>query len=182
MASLLPATFLARSLRSSFSALRSHSLVASHGAGCACPIHKPIRPKSSKVDTSYANLEDILQNNQRWVKEMTDKDPRFFKRLASGQKPKYFYIGCADSRVPANEIMGLGPGEVFVHRNVANMVVGTDASLLACLQFAVERLGVEHIIGMNAALSLLMLVCGHYDCGGVRAAISNKDHGTIEQW
>lgn len=119
----------------------------------------------------YADLVDILRNNRDWVRRVTEEDPEFFKGLAKGQQPKYFYIGCADSRVPANEIMGLGPGEVFVHRNVANMVVGTDTNFLACLQFAVNVLEVDHII-----------VCGHYDCGGVRAALTNKDHGTIEQW
>lgn len=134
-------------------------------ATCSC------HGKRTKEEQDYANLTNILENNRKWVDSTTSKDPEFFARLAKGQQPKYFYIGCADSRVPANEIMGLGPGEVFVHRNVANLVVGTDTSLLACLQFAVERLEVEHII-----------VCGHYDCGGVRAALANKDHGTIEQW
>ena len=107
----------------------------------------PPHPRRSSSEDDYANLRDILRNNREWVAAQTARDPSFFERLGRGQSPKYFYIGCADSRVPANEIMGLGPGEVFVHRNVANMVVGTDANLLACLQFAVERLEVEHIIG-----------------------------------
>ena len=108
---------------------------------------RPHQGRRTQEEEDYANLRDILQNNQAWVKEQTARDPTFFERLGRGQQPKYFYIGCADSRVPANEIMGLGPGEVFVHRNVGNMVVGTDANLLACLQFAVERLAVDHIIG-----------------------------------
>lgn len=100
-----------------------------------------------KIRDTYADLEDILENNKRWVNATREQDAEFFQRLGRGQRPKYFYIGCADSRVPANEIMGLGPGEVFVHRNVANLVVGTDVNLLACLQFAIDRLDVDHIIG-----------------------------------
>lgn len=102
---------------------------------------------------------------------MKRADPLFFERLAKGQSPAHFWIGCSDSRVPANEIVGLGPGEVFVHRNGANLVLNTDLNMLACLQFAVEYLKVKHII-----------VCGHYDCAGVRAALKSQDLGTLEHW
>ena len=106
-----------------------------------------------------SRLDHLLTNNRAWAASMTGRDPDFFDRLAHTQKPQYLWIGCSDSRVPANEIVGLLPGELFVHRNVANVVVHTDLNCLSVLQFAVDVLQVEHVI-----------VCGHYGCGGVRAA------------
>jgi carbonic anhydrase len=102
---------------------------------------------------------------------MTKRDPRFFKRLSGQQAPKYLWIGCSDSRVPANEIVGLLPGELFVHRNVANLVVHTDLNCLSVIQYAVEVLKVQHII-----------VCGHYGCGGVRAVIEQREVGLVSNW
>ncbi|RIY07562.1 carbonic anhydrase [Hymenobacter rubripertinctus] len=116
-------------------------------------------------------MEPILDNNRKWVKEQRAADPDFFNRLADGQQPKYLFIGCSDSRVPASAITGTGPGEMFVHRNIANMVVHTDFNMLSVLQYAVEVLGVQDII-----------VCGHYGCGGVAAAASNKQYGLIDNW
>ena len=119
----------------------------------------------------FQDIQDLLDNNKRWVKKMESNDPDFFNRLGAGQAPKYLYFGCSDSRVPANEILGLEPGNVFVHRNVGNQVNGQDLNALTVLEYAVEHLGVEHII-----------VTGHYDCGAVRAAQSNQDLGLIENW
>ncbi len=116
-------------------------------------------------------LEDLFHNNLSWVERMTAHDPDFFTRLAKQQTPEFLWIGCADSRVPANEIMGLLPGEVFVHRNVANLVIHTDMNCLSVLQFAVEVLKVKHI-----------LVTGHYGCGGVQAALDNRTLGLIDNW
>lgn len=116
-------------------------------------------------------LQEILENNRRWVAEKNSQDPEFFKRLADGQQPRYLFIGCSDSRVPASGITGTGPGEMFVHRNIANLVVHTDMNLLSVLQYAVEVLGVKDI-----------LVVGHYGCGGVAAAASNKQYGLIDNW
>jgi len=113
----------------------------------------------------------VFENNKRWVKEKRASDPDFFTQLARGQAPAFLYIGCADSRVPANEIMGLEPGEVFVHRNVANLVVNIDANANAVIQYAVEHLKVKHII-----------VCGHYGCGGVQAAMQSADMGVLNGW
>jgi carbonic anhydrase len=113
----------------------------------------------------------LLENNKKWVKSKTDEDPEFFTKLAQGQKPPVLWIGCSDSRVPANEIIGAAPGEVFVHRNIANMVVHSDMNLLSVLDFAVNVLEVKHII-----------VCGHYGCGGVQAAMTNKHIGIIDNW
>jgi carbonic anhydrase len=113
----------------------------------------------------------ILENNQKWVEEKLSLNPNFFSKLAQGQQPPLLWIGCSDSRVPANEIIGAEAGEVFVHRNIANMVVHTDLNMLSVLQYAVEYLKVEHII-----------VCGHYGCGGVDAAVSNKSFGLINKW
>lgn len=115
--------------------------------------------------------EDIFDNNRRWVERMAKQDPAFFEKLASDQHPEYLYIGCSDSRVPANDIMGLEPGEVFVHRNVANLVVNTDLNVTAVIEYAVRILQVKHII-----------VCGHYGCGGVRAAMQPKDMGILNPW
>jgi carbonic anhydrase len=116
-------------------------------------------------------LKHLLENNQSWSKEMTRRDPTFFKRLVDQQSPKYLWIGCSDSRVPANEIVGLLPGELFVHRNVANLVVHTDLNCLSVLQYAVDVLKVEHVI-----------VCGHYGCGGVQAVIEKRDVGLANNW
>jgi len=115
--------------------------------------------------------EKLLKRNREWAANVIDKDPDFFSKLANQQSPRFLWIGCSDSRVPANQITGLAPGEVFVHRNVANVVIETDFNLLAVLQFAVDVLKVEHII-----------VCGHYGCGGVKAALDNHRHGMIDNW
>ncbi|HVC28450.1 MAG TPA: carbonate dehydratase [Gammaproteobacteria bacterium] len=116
-------------------------------------------------------LPEIFANNRAWAGDITHRQPDFFKRLAEQQNPKYLWIGCSDSRVPANEIMGLMPGEVFVHRNVANVVVHTDLNCLSVIQYAVDVLKVQHII-----------VCGHYGCGGVQSAWKGAQLGLIENW
>lgn len=116
-------------------------------------------------------LDALFKNNVRWADAIKDKEPDFFEKLAQQQSPQLLWIGCADSRVPANEIMGLLPGEVFVHRNVANMVIHTDMNCLSVLQYAVEVLKVRHI-----------LVTGHYGCGGVKAALDNLSFGLIDNW
>ena len=113
----------------------------------------------------------LLSNNKAWVEEMTSKDKDYFENLSKGQKPPVLWIGCADSRVPANEITGTHPGELFVHRNIANMVVHTDMNMLSVLDYAVNHLKVQHVI-----------VCGHYGCGGVQAAMQNKSLGLINKW
>jgi carbonic anhydrase len=113
----------------------------------------------------------VFENNRRWVEEKRASDPDFFTRLARGQSPEFLYIGCADSRVPANEIMGLEPGEVFVHRNIANLVVNIDVNSGSIIQYAVEQLDVKHIV-----------VCGHYGCGGVKAAMQSQDLGLLNGW
>lgn len=113
----------------------------------------------------------FLENNKRWVKTMLDNDSEYFSKLAGGQQPPLLWIGCADSRVPANEIIGAAPGEVFVHRNIANMVVHTDMNMLSVLDYAINVLKVKHVI-----------VCGHYGCGGVRAAMGNQQFGLIDNW
>lgn len=115
--------------------------------------------------------EQLLRKNREWAASVAEKDPEFFSKLANQQSPRFLWIGCSDSRVPANQITGLAPGEVFVHRNVANVVIETDFNLLAVLQYAVDVLKVRHII-----------VCGHYGCGGVRAALDNDRHGMIDNW
>ena len=116
-------------------------------------------------------LPYLFESNRAWVEKMTAQDPDYFRRLAALQAPKYLWIGCSDSRVPANQITGLEPGEVFVHRNVANAVVHTDLNCLSVMQFAVDVLAVDHII-----------VCGHYGCGGVRAALTGERLGLIDNW
>jgi carbonic anhydrase len=120
------------------------------------------------METFYKQL---LDNNKKWVDSKLNQDPDFFKKLASGQKPPVLWIGCADSRVPANEIIGAQPGEVFVHRNIANMVVHSDMNMLSVLDYAVNVLEVKHVI-----------VCGHYGCGGVQTAMTNKHVGLIDNW
>jgi len=116
-------------------------------------------------------LNDIFTNNRRWSEAMTAADPTYFRRLAEQQRPEFFWIGCSDSRVPANVIAGLDAGEVFVHRNVANVVHSSDMNLLSALEFAVEMLGVRHVI-----------VCGHYGCGGVRASLEDATEGLARHW
>src|SRR5438270_9583292 len=116
-------------------------------------------------------LSRLFANNRAWAEEMARRDPDFFTRLARQQTPQYLWIGCSDSRVPANQIVGLVPGEMFVHRNVANVVVHTDLNCLSALQFAVEVLRVRHII-----------VCGHYGCGGVLAALRDDKLGLVDNW
>ena len=117
------------------------------------------------------SFEKLLQDNKAWAKEQVDRDPEFFKRLSSLQTPEILWIGCSDSRVPANQITGTQPGEIFVHRNVANMVVHTDLNLLTVLDYAVNILKVQHVI-----------VCGHYGCGGVKAAMTKHNFGIINKW
>jgi carbonic anhydrase len=116
-------------------------------------------------------LQELFDSNREWAEKVTSAAPDFFEQLALQQTPEYLWIGCSDSRVPANEIVGLLPGEIFVHRNVANIVVHTDFNCLSVLQFAVEMLRVRHVI-----------VCGHYGCGGVAAALGNSDLGLIDNW
>ncbi len=116
-------------------------------------------------------LEDLKTNNANWSKGKTQVDPEFFKRLENQQSPEYLWIGCSDSRVPANEIVGLDPGELFVHRNVANLAPPQDANYLSVLQFAVDVLKVKHV-----------MVVGHYGCGGVAAAIDGKRRGLVDHW
>lgn len=115
--------------------------------------------------------EKLFQNNREWAASKLEKDPDYFKNLSRGQHPMYLWIGCSDSRVPANEITKTEPGEIFIHRNVANLVVHTDLNFMSVLQYAVEILKVEHII-----------VCGHYGCGGVLASATNASHGLIDKW
>lgn len=116
-------------------------------------------------------LKQLFDNNRAWAAQMIAADPDFFHKLTAQQSPEYLWIGCADSRVPANQITGLPPGEVFVHRNIANAVIHTDLNCLSVIQYAVEVLNVKHII-----------VCGHYGCGGVRAAMQNQEFGLIDNW
>jgi carbonic anhydrase len=113
----------------------------------------------------------ILDNNKKWVEEQTNIDPEYFKDLSKGQNPPLLWIGCSDSRVPANEIIGAKPGEVFVHRNIANMVIHSDMNMLSVLDYAVNVLKVKHVI-----------VCGHYGCGGIKAAMGNDSIGIIDNW
>lgn len=117
------------------------------------------------------SYEKLLQENKNWAIEQVKKDPSFFSRLSHIQTPEFLWIGCSDSRVPADKITGTQPGEIFVHRNIANMVVHTDINLLSVLEYAVEVLKIKHII-----------VCGHYGCGGVRAAMSKESFGIINKW
>lgn len=121
------------------------------------------------VDTSI--YEKMFVNNERWVQEKIAQNPHYFENMSKGQTPKFLWIGCSDSRVPAEEVTGAGPGEIFVHRNIANMVVHTDLNLLSVLQYAVQVLHVQHII-----------VCGHYSCGGVFAAMKQEDYGLVNKW
>jgi len=118
--------------------------------------------------TSY---QELFENNQKWIAEKTRTNKEFFQKLAADQNPDYLYIGCSDSRVTAEEMMGVGPGEVFVHRNVGNLVNSVDLNALTVINYAVKYLGVKHII-----------VCGHYNCGAVKAAMQSKDMGIMNPW
>lgn len=119
----------------------------------------------------HRNLTYLIENNKAWAKKMTDIDSDFFLNLSKQQTPEYLWIGCSDSRVSANQVIDLAPGEVFVHRNIANVMVHTDLNCLSVIQFAVEVLEVKHII-----------VCGHYGCGGIKAAFEGREHGLIDNW
>lgn len=132
------------------------------GAACAFTMDEPM---------PGTTVEELLNNNRKWAADITSRDPDFFKKLAAQQAPEYLWIGCSDSRVPANELLGVLPGEVFVHRNVANLVVHTDLNCLSVLQFAVEVLKVKHVI-----------VCGHYGCSGVHAAMTKRSVGLADNW
>lgn len=123
------------------------------------------------AESDAMQIRGLLDNNKLWSARMQARDPGFFKRLAAQQQPEFLWIGCSDSRVPANDIVGLMPGELFVHRNVANMVVATDMNFLSVLQYAVDVLKVKQII-----------VCGHHGCGGVRAALGHQELGLIDNW
>ncbi|MET3731116.1 carbonic anhydrase [Moheibacter stercoris] len=115
--------------------------------------------------------QQLLENNKKWVESKLELDENFFSKLADGQQPPLLWIGCADSRVPANEIIGAQPGEVFVHRNIANMAIPSDMNMLSVLDYAVNALKVKHVI-----------VCGHYGCGGVKAAMGNQSYGLVDNW
>ncbi|MBU2922652.1 carbonic anhydrase [Winogradskyella psychrotolerans] len=117
------------------------------------------------------DLENVFKNNSDWIKAKLAVDPKYFETLGEGQSPELLYIGCSDSRVTAEDLMGLGPGEVFVHRNIANMVVGTDANAMSVVNYAVTQLKVNHVV-----------VCGHYACGGVKAAMLSADLGVLNGW
>jgi carbonic anhydrase len=125
----------------------------------------------TEINKDNRALEHLIENNREWAAAIEAKDPDFFKKLAAQQAPEYMWIGCSDSRVPANELLGLLPGDVFVHRNVANVIVHSDLNCLSALQFAIELLGVKHII-----------VCGHYGCSGVHAAMTGRRIGLADNW
>lgn len=116
-------------------------------------------------------IDHLFKNNRQWAEKINEEDPHFFQTLSEQQTPEYLWIGCSDSRVPANELLGMQPGEVFVHRNIANQVIHTDLNCLSVMQYAVEILKVKHII-----------VCGHYGCGGVQASLTDQSFGLIDNW
>ena len=156
------------------------SLAATFRRASIAPAHEPRRPKQQRIDWLRRRLNSnlstpmtdrLLDNNRAWAQQVTEDDPTFFQDLAEQQKPDYLWIGCADSRVPANQIVGLDPGAVFVHRNIANVVVHTDVNCLSVIEYAVKVLKVKHI-----------LVVGHYGCGGVAAALGDKPIGLIDNW
>jgi len=128
-----------------------------------------LTPKS--YFSGVTRYEEIFEHNRQWVESKLREDQHYFTNLAADQKPDYLYIGCSDSRVPANQIMGLAPGEVFVHRNIANLVCNTDLNVQSVINYAVRILGVKYIV-----------VCGHYNCGGVKAAMESKDYGLLNPW
>ncbi|MFZ2429907.1 MAG: carbonic anhydrase, partial [Lutibacter sp.] len=117
------------------------------------------------------NIEKIFSNNKKWIEERLNIDENYFKNLSSGQSPEILYIGCSDSRVSAEELMGVQPGEVFVHRNIANMVPNTDLNVMSVINYAVTHLKVKHLV-----------ICGHYYCGGVKAAMQSEDLGLLNPW
>ncbi|WP_027137941.1 carbonic anhydrase [Gaetbulibacter saemankumensis] len=117
------------------------------------------------------NLDKVFDNNEQWIKDRLSQDSEYFEKLGKGQNPELLFIGCSDSRVTSEELMGLGPGEVFVHRNIANMVTGTDLNVMSVVEYAVVHLKVNHIV-----------VCGHYACGGVKAAMQSADLGILNPW
>jgi carbonic anhydrase len=117
------------------------------------------------------NLDRVFENNEKWIKDKLALDPKYFEHMGEGQNPELLFIGCSDSRVTAEELMGLGPGDVFVHRNIANMVTGTDLNAMSVVEYAVVHLKVNHIV-----------VCGHYACGGVKAAMQSADLGILNPW
>ncbi|MFW5443374.1 MAG: carbonate dehydratase [Methylococcaceae bacterium] len=123
------------------------------------------------AESNRRQLKNLFNRNKAWAQGMTENEPDFFLNLSKQQSPEYLWIGCADSRVPANQVVDLKPGEVFVHRNIANIVVHTDLNCLSVIQYAVNVLNVKHII-----------VCGHYGCGGVKAAFEGYGHGLIDNW
>ncbi|CAN7734494.1 MULTISPECIES: carbonate dehydratase [Duganella] len=125
----------------------------------------------SDLDNSNSPLRDLLENNRRWAESEVERDPDFFNRLAQQASPEYLWIGCSDSRVPANELLGLAPGDVFVHRNIANVVVHSDLNALSVLQFAIDVLKVKHVI-----------IVGHYGCKGVHAAMTGTRVGLADNW
>jgi len=117
------------------------------------------------------NLTQVFENNEQWIKDRIAVNPNFFTNLGKGQNPELLFIGCSDSRVSAEELMGLGPGDVFVHRNIANMVISIDLNVMSVVNYAVENLKVSHVV-----------VCGHYECGGVKAAMQSADLGILNPW
>ncbi len=124
-----------------------------------------------KSKQQLSSVEKLIENNKKWASDVVKEDPEYFSRLAEVQKPEFLWIGCSDSRVPADRVTGTQPGEIFVHRNIANMVIHTDMNLLAVLEYAVDHLKVKHII-----------VCGHYGCGGVKAAMTRHNYDLINKW
>ena len=131
----------------------------------------PARPSALQIEIMSRAIEHLFTNNKNWSERMHAEDPEFFTRLVNQQSPEYLWIGCSDSRVPANQVVGLAPGEVFVHRNIANVVVHTDLNALSVIHYAVEMLRVKHI-----------LVVGHYGCGGVKAAMNDNRTGLTDNW
>lgn len=117
------------------------------------------------------DLETVFKNNENWIKEKLESNPNFFEELSKGQNPELLFIGCSDSRVTSEELMGMGPGEVFVHRNIANMVISIDLNVMSVVNYAVNQLKVKHVV-----------VCGHYGCGGVKAAMQSADLGILNPW
>lgn len=131
----------------------------------------PANGNYDPMDTQHITYESLLEGNKQWVADTLKEHPDYFEKLAQGQKPPVLWVGCSDSRVPANQITGTKPGEIFVHRNIANVVVNTDMNLLSVLDYSVNQLKVKHVI-----------VCGHYGCGGVKASLGKKEVGIIDNW